>query len=1194
MELLTRREITFIQGRRITDVFDLAGQDDSGITCGMILRTAQKVRLLCCPLRDSRVTIYDGVIVKDDGIPLIAFDEKSQICPKRQNETGPLSKFVELFAGFGGMGLAARFLGGSVDVAVDWNDVSIQQLQRHDIGTVLKLDLADPSASKKIHMHTKDSTPVALMGFPCQPHSLQGAQQGFRDARAGLLWDGLRCIFLLQCQAAVLECVAPAGRDPEVLQALRALCDLMDWQMLTVEIDLKSQWPNCRKRWWAMLFPRGWEGHLQPWTQANEDQQVKDIMPTWQVWPKNEEDLLALSLDELMAYQNKDYGHDPRLIDREGKVGTILHSYGNPLSGCPCGCRMAGFATTSLRKKGLRGCYLSSSYDGRARYMHPKEAALLLGVRKDTPMGDDLKASLCLLGLIASPLQGVWVIAHLICSYDRAHGIMPTFTPQQALLCYKNHLKSESSTQWKSVLLQRFEIEETDGKIEILQASTDSHHDSLQMAESKLLNWGELLKSKAEDTDPNLADSWILRRENKKQKCNQPTDEIVLYIYGGRKSMATIEKPGIFAFELLRKFDLDPTSRVLTSDGKLHQPDFRLWHTQKICLVAHSEFPTVQMSLPMIGAGRVKREPTGDAHFAAAGLTDVLVFQEACKIARNAGWPDNYIWSPRLVLRIQETMWTAMSSAWIQEQKNKSQDAYGIMWDQGHWVTFHVQWKDNVINCLFLDGLRELISTDMLFFLAIATESEIGEVTLDYHIKQTHGVHCGAIALLHLKLMAGFQGPYTEELAEQWHVELIDDVGYMATHGLLEGNVECSPTWKWTLTGLGTTQEQELAKLLCEKGVPVDRSVQRAKDVIAKVGRAMVGHALRSDTPWPILKTAANAPGTRMRLIQPDEQQQYIEQRAQNKSGADIIKKKRKKHIKEGSDETLTLDPQLLTISAEHFQDEKGVETPVIKFDEIAAGKRGIALANCAMAKHFIDNAKQISKDALAVLLVDLPPQDILDASKITPMRFPAMYLGTREHTLIFGGILNIGDTAVQRKSSVEGPKMNTITTAVIKITIHREQLQLPWTDLVKSPVKSVLVLVPALLLCEGKNCGKECSKTHQVLGESFDTILLQVWSRNFASSKGGATNPNQADQFSVFARVPEAVLDAVVSCTVPGVYIEPRKEGERGHHPAYRVIWLPKASHDDALHQCRTCPFALGLVRIKDRYGLRVLQPLR
>ena len=101
----------------------------------------------------------------------------------------------------------------------------------------------------------------------------------------------------------------------------------------------------------------------------------------------------------------------------------------------------------------------------------------------------------------------------------------------------------------------------------------------------------------------------------------------------------------------------------------------------------------------------------------------------------------------------------------------------------------------------------------------------------------------------------------------------------------------------------------------------------------------------------------------------------------------------------------------------------------------------------------------------------------------------------------------------------------------------------------------------------------------------------FEVWGRQFLLEKGGKVKPGQSDLFIVFFRVPTALLEGVITTAHPGVYLEPRQDGQRGHHEDYRVVWLNRCTFQQALHHRKVSNFAINLVRNRDRYGLQVLK---
>ena len=1198
MGLMSKGASCWKPNESISEVFELTGLQDTKVAHGRCLRGLCEVHVLDWELGSGRFTIYDARVISVKEVRVIRIVAETVIIERPPPGDSPLSNFIELFAGFGGLGIAARFLGGKTTIAVDWNDAAVEQLRLHDIDHVLQLDLADTKNVKGIHDYTRGTRPTALMGFPCQPHSTQGWQQGFADPRAGSLGDGLWCIYMLQCEAAVLECVCPAGMNHMVQQEVTKLCELMDWTFQQVNLDLTMQWPSHRKRWWALLFPKAWEKcDLVNWMRSAEHCCVGDILADWKELSAEEESCLRLSEQELQDYGNQAYGKDVRQLTFDQKAQTILHSYGNATGPCPCGCRPRSFSINSLLKKGLRGYYVVPEGQ-QPRFLHPSEAAIILGVHPCTRMAENPRRNLCMLGLIASPLQGVWIIAHLLKNYDIAHEQKISFTPELALHAYKKALLNSTANAQSYVIIERpcEKGNQNVISIEHLKVMTQDVHQELLEAESKYKDWGHKVEICAEEGLLGSApDAWMIRHVQKKQRTQQPTESVYIHIFGGRKNIVTAVPRGMFFFEVLVQLGINPSAVVQLNDGRQIRTDFRIWHAGQYRVFAPGDFPSLGSASSLCGAGGEPEEiATKDAQFAAEGLTEIVMHKELIKIAEKAAWNPLQVWSPRFVERVTET-WPRLSHALIREARGSFDFVVGTMCDAGHWVSFVFIWETDGLSCVFFDGLREMVSPDAAYFaqkVAIATSTELKEVKLCKIISQTRGNHCGTIALLHLGILAGLPGHYTEEYAETWFEEIVDDLSFLIQRARKTQNeLTASPTLEWLITGTGPTQEQALANLLCEKGVPHEQSEQRAKAVIAKIGHAMIAHALRSSTPWQILKTAANSPNTRIRLVHPDEQKQFIEKKAADKTGAKIQKKQKHFRTREQHEGHLTLDPSLLTISEDHLQDENGNPVPVVSFHELVVGGRGIALSDCRTAKPFIDNPKKITEDAMAVILVDLPPTEIAEQAGILALRYPAVYTGTKEHILVCGGILNVGDNEVSRNFGSMVPQPEVLNTAVLKITVCREHLQISWTEFAKTPIKAILAMLPTLMLCPGKNCGAECLKSHQTVGEQFDSILLEIWSRAFSLSQGGKTLPEAADTFTVFARIPSSVLDQAVTHMVPGIFVEPRQDGTSGAHPNYRVVWLPKCSFEDAMHQRKTCTFALSLVRQKDRFGLRVLK---
>ena len=186
------------------------------------------------------------------------------------------------------------------------------------------------------------------------------------------------------------------------------------------------------------------------------------------------------------------------------------------------------------------------------------------------------------------------------------------------------------------------------------------------------------------------------------------------------------------------------------------------------------------------------------------------------------------------------------------------------------------------------------------------------------------------------------------------------------------------------------------------------------------------------------------------RLVTQEEQTAYVAMRAQTKHGAQIKNHKNKKaHRSAKIPESMHLDPDQFELDSAHFKDESDLPVGQIAFSDVGADQRGVALCTKAMAQHFLDAPKSISIEALALLLVDTPEQEQIQNANLKPIVIPAKCCGTNKHTLIFGHIQQLGDSAVSRNLAGEESSPDIIDTQVIKFQVFRDQLQADWQDFI-------------------------------------------------------------------------------------------------------------------------------------------------
>lgn len=107
-------------------------------------------------------------------------------------------KFIDLFAGIGGIRLGFESIGGESVYSSEW-DAPCQKTYLANFGEVPAGDIT------KVDEKNIPAFDVLLAGFPCQPFSMAGLKKGFDDIRGTLFFDIARIIAYHKPKVVFLE-----------------------------------------------------------------------------------------------------------------------------------------------------------------------------------------------------------------------------------------------------------------------------------------------------------------------------------------------------------------------------------------------------------------------------------------------------------------------------------------------------------------------------------------------------------------------------------------------------------------------------------------------------------------------------------------------------------------------------------------------------------------------------------------------------------------------------------------------------------------------------------------------------------------------------------------------------------------------------------------------------------------------------
>lgn len=189
-------------------------------------------------------------ILSDSALQQLLFEVENVPFPTPENYT---FKFIDLFAGIGGFRIALQKLGGKCVFTSEWDKFS-QLTYKANFGEVPFGDI-----TKKV---TKSYIPndfdILCGGFPCQPFSYAGRNEGFKDQTRGtLFFDVLEIIEKHKPKMFFLENVKGlvSHNKGETLNTIvNSLNDLgydIHWKVLN---SLNFGVPQKRERWYCVGF----------------------------------------------------------------------------------------------------------------------------------------------------------------------------------------------------------------------------------------------------------------------------------------------------------------------------------------------------------------------------------------------------------------------------------------------------------------------------------------------------------------------------------------------------------------------------------------------------------------------------------------------------------------------------------------------------------------------------------------------------------------------------------------------------------------------------------------------------------------------------------------------------------------------------------------------------------------------------
>lgn len=814
-----------------------------------------------------------------------------------------------------------------------------------------------------------------------------------------------------------------------------------------------------------------------------EFQIVSKVMPYIRHWPEREISELMLSPHEHVKFLTFAGPLESLALDSERPLPTALHAWGNQIYPCGCGCR-SGLSEERLRSRGLHGVVIPGKnmleHNGfrfpECRHLHPAEVLLLCGGRPDLQF-DSMRLGLAAVGQLASPIQSLWIMAHIRQAIAIFAGESAP-DPHQTLIDYQTSLLQVRDQMWPTPVESPLVPTRTEPLVsgqegvwvDIVRDGLDGPH-CIRSAFSFGQTIQQACAAEAALAQVDLSSVRATTMQGDALDFQRPltSGEVIRIVFADTTALSSVhethppvELPVVAATDSGNVGDPVGPSGGSESGSEVGKLD-------KLCEVPKDGL--LKLLIPTVATvdslqGLRSSFLTGDSRRCLLNTQedlwadDQILFHLQELAAQSSVDQHVQVWDPLAITSLYRTPHSRIVSSWALDLPPHTTIITAVLANH-HWVPVVWRWAEGVLDG-FSYGIAEGLKQPFENLHHGLCKTLGCPFTCLNMVASVFSSHCGAVAIAYIGHLLLATPMITLDSMHTFH----DDSVRVFVRSL---GSQCSRPWIWGRGTWDSSHESALIALLRQHGVPANEATARAAMVVQTIGQDKVIHALKQAVPWKELKWHANQCVPMFKLIRPSELQQAIASRAQ--SSQSVGTKRMKQKGKGKGQQHPQIEPGSIRIAEGTFVTADSVAVGQIAVAQIGPLQEGVVLASLDQALPYISQNRQVSLGGLAIIVLnmpDTPPGLPMLAEVVT---FPAVCAANSEPLIVTGSLFQIGAKAISRATGSNLLDLRCIPTSVLKISIFRDVLGMPWEEFCQRPVHHLLSLLPLLSPCREEGC---------------------------------------------------------------------------------------------------------------------------